>query len=132
MNMHFTEEDLLIIQQRQAPAPNSYSNNHEPDEGPESKLASKIRDFAEQRGYPCLIHPQTKKLSWFCPIGYPDVVLTLPYGITLYLELKSVKGHLKDKQKLIAMQLAQLGHQWFEVRSWKKFLEIVTNVLKRE
>ena len=120
------------MQQRMSPAENNYSANHEADEGPESKLAARIREWAKERGYPCLVHPQNKKLSWFTPIGYPDIVLSLPYGITLYLELKSAKGTLKEKQKLMAMQLTQLGHQWFQVRSWKRFFEIVNKVLIRE
>lgn len=129
---HLSEENYLIIQQRMSPTENNYSANHEADEGPESKLANKIREWAKERAYPCLIHPQNKKLSYFIPTGYVDIILTLPYGITLYLELKSAKGTLKEKQKLMAMQLTHLGHLWFQVRSWKRFFEIVTKILTRE
>lgn len=129
---HYSEEEYLIIQQRMNPSDNSYSGNHEPDEGPESDLAGKIRKWAKERGYPCLIHPQNPKLSYFIPSGYPDIVLTLPYGITLYIELKSAKGIIKRKQKLMAHQLLTLGHQWYQVRSFKRFLEIVQKVLTRE
>lgn len=129
---HLSEEDYLIMQQRMSPAENSYSGNHEADEGPESKLAARIREWAKERGYLCLIHPGSKKLSWFIPKNYVDVVLTLPYGITLYLELKSAKGHLRAGQKLMAQQFLQLGHQWHQVRSWKRFLEIISKILTRE
>lgn len=121
---HITETELLILQQRtQKPVPNTFTDNA--DEGPESELASKIRDYAKQHGYPCLIHPQSKKLSWFIPKGYSDVVISLPHGITLYLELKSEKGIWKEKQRLMAMQLMQLGHQYHKINSFKEFLRLV-------
>ena len=132
MTLRYTEEDYLIIQQRQAPAPNSYSNNHEPDEGPESKLAARIREWAKERGYKFIIHPQTPKLSYFLEPGMPDIVLFLPFGITACFELKSKKGRLSEKQKLTKSMLNYLGHQVYLVRSFKGFLQIVTSLLRRE
>ena len=104
------------------------SDNDEANGGPEANLANKIREWADRKGYPCLIHPQTKKLSWFVPEGYVDVVLTLPYGVTLYIELKSKSGRVRDKQKLMAMQLTQLGHEYRKIKSFKRFLEITEEI----
>lgn len=121
---HMTEEDYLMMKIR-----TNRTFDEETDKangGPESDLASKIRDYAKQHGYPCLIHPQSKKLSWYLPEGYADVVLSLPHGITLYLELKSKKGVWADNQKLMALQLGQLGHQYCKIKSFKEFLRLVS------
>ncbi len=122
MSRHISLNEYLAMIRRTDP-PNPYDK--QADEGPESELASKIRQWAENKGYPCLIHPQTQKLKRFIPPGYPDVVLSLPHGITVYIELKSKKGIWKDKQKLVAMQLTQLGHQYCKIKSFKAFLDIV-------
>lgn len=127
-----TEQDFLELELRRQIRQEGVPPNHKPDPGLESDLVAKIRNWAKTRGYPCLTHPQTKALSWFIPPGYPDVVLSLPYGHTLYLELKAAKGIWKEKQQLIAGQLNQLGHQYFVVRSFKRFLEIVEATLRRE
>lgn len=130
---HFKDEqEFQAFLANRNPGPDYFKMQRQESDTPESALQSKIRDWAKIHGYPCLMHPQNKKLSWFIPPGYPDVVLSLPYGHTLYLELKSVKGIWKEKQRLIFGQLNQLGHQYHIVRSWKGFLEIVEKVQRRE
>lgn len=43
----------------------------------------------------------------------------------LFLELKAGKGLLREKQNEYRLMFLALGHEWYEVRSFKRFLEIV-------
>lgn len=133
MSRHMSEEEFLIMKQCTNPPPNTFNDDMDKaDEGPESELAHKIRAYAKQKGYPCLIFPQSKKLSWFIPEGYVDVVLSIPRGITLYLELKAAKGVRGDNQKLMAAMLLQLGHKYNKIKSFKAFLQIIAKNDKLE
>jgi len=44
--------------------------------------------------------------------------------VTLWVELKSADGWLREKQKDIRLQLMALGHRWYKVKSFKRFLEV--------
>ena len=131
---HMSEQDFLEVQYRMRTLQESIDAipESEVDEGSESALANRIKQWADKKLYPCLVHPRTKKLSWFLPPGYADIVLSLPFGITLYLETKVQKGIWREKQQLMAMQWQQLGHQYHVVKSWKGFLELVEKVTRRE
>ena len=120
---HITNEEYMDMQRRMQILQDSIDKST-PD-APESELSKTIRQWAKDKAYPCLVHPQNKKLSWFVPEGYPDVVLSLPKGRTIYLELKSKKGIWKNKQIDHALMLGQLGHEYYVVRTFKRFLEIV-------
>lgn len=135
-----TENDLLELQLRMKitqesidqPSPDHYFDTEADDDKPESKLANDIRAYAKKKGWPCLVHPRSKMLSWFLPIGYADIVLSIPYGITLYLEIKKQKGIWRKEQQLMGMQWKQLGHQYHVLKTWKGFLQLIDSVLRRE
>jgi len=63
-------------------------------------------------------------LSWFVPEGYPDMTIFLKNRV-LFLEIKSAKGQLKNKQKLMGITLMHLGFEWYPVRSFKRFIEVL-------
>lgn len=127
----FTEQEFLEMQHKMQrtdrPSPEHFIDAASVLE-PESALANSIKQWADAKGYPCLVHPRSKKLSWFLPPGYADIVLSLPLGITLYLETKAQKGIWRKEQQLMAMQWKQLGHFYFVVKSFKQFLEIIQKV----
>lgn len=100
---------------------------HETDEEPESTLSKKIRKHCTDNGWPALILPQNKLLAWFIPEGWPDGVIALPQRRTVWLELKSKKGQLREKQRLMGSMLRFLGHEFYQVKTWKFYLEIVYN-----
>ena len=127
-----SEQEYQVLLARNQALNDLTKHIHEPDPGPESELQSKIKAHCKTKGWPCLSFRQTPDVKKFLPPGYPDMVLSLPYGHTLYLELKAAKGIWKEKQQLIAGQLNQLGHQYFVVRSFKRFLQIVEGTLKPE
>jgi len=99
----------------------------EADEGKESILQGKIVNWARSKGYPCLSFRQTSRAKGVLLPGWPDITLALPNGRTVYIELKNKKGRLSEDQKNMALMLMQLKHEWYEVRSFKRFLGIVEN-----
>jgi len=119
---HWTEDQYqahLARQQALSSAPDT------PDPGPESRLASRISRWAKERHYPCLNLRQSPKAKGFLPPGWPDVTLALPKGRTVYLELKGEKGRLSSEQNTMRLALLFNRHEWHEVRSFGRFLEIV-------
>lgn len=97
-----------------------------PDEGSESIIQQKIVDWAKKRGYPCLsLKPNRKFRGEFTP-GWPDITLSIK-NKTIYFELKSKSGTLRDKQIDIKRQLLSLGHEYYNPRSFKAFLAIMEN-----
>ena len=98
---------------------------YEADEGKESALSGKITKYAKDHGWVGVCFRQSRKAEGFLPRGLPDCVWALPEGRTIWLELKSASGTLKQDQKQIALQLIAMGHEWHEVRSFKQFLDIV-------
>ena len=101
-----------------------------PDEGPESKLAGKISAWARKHGYPILNFRQSKKAAGFIPVGFPDVTLVLPNRV-VFIELKSASGRLRNEQHAIAIQFSHLGNAIHVVRSYKRFLEIVNEIIEK-
>jgi len=119
-------EDLIDKQALNPPA-NSFSReaNDEADPGPESSLSKRIRQYCKDNGWPSIIFPQTQDVRNFLPKGFPDAVIALPKGITLWIELKSKKGYLKEKQKETAIQLLGLKHVWVCLKTFKSFLQLI-------
>ena len=131
---HWSEEKFQEVQQRMNITQESISKSEarrlaiQIQDEPESTLSKNIRQWAKDKGYPALVLRQSIKARGLITPGWPDVTLALPKGKTLYLELKRAKGGtLKDNQKLIAQELLTLKHLWFQVKTWKAFLEIVND-----
>ena len=95
-----------------------------PDPGPESVLQGKILKWAKDHGYPCLSFRQSKKAQGFIVPGWPDITLVLPSRV-IFLELKNKTGRLSEEQEQFKIMFLHLKAGWFEVRSFKRFLEIV-------
>jgi len=49
--------------------------------------------------------------------GMSDLVIYLPIGVTLWVELKSAKGKLSEAQEFFQNELAAFGHHYFVARS---------------
>ena len=97
----------------------------EPDEGPESKLQGKIVKWAKEWGRPIQSNRQTKGARSLLTPGWPDITMILPVNRVLFIELKGKGGRLSEEQKQMKLQFMALGHEIHEVRSYKRFLEIV-------
>ena len=97
---------------------------HVADKGPESELAGKIQRWAKEHGYPCQCFRQSTKARGFLVPGWPDVNLILPNRV-VFMELKAKKGRLSNDQQMLKLQFLHLKAEWYEVRSFKRFLEVV-------
>ena len=95
-----------------------------PDDGPESRLQGKIVKYCKDHGYPVLSFRQSKKAVGFLTPGWPDITIVLKNRV-LFLELKSAKGGLRKEQRETAQMMLFLGAEWYKVKSYKRFLEIV-------
>jgi hypothetical protein len=122
---HLTEEEYQILQQRLNPSPNHFSGDT-PDPGPESRLLSKCLEYCKERGYPAF-HDRSRGKN---QPGWPDLLVFLPRGKVILIELKSAKGIFRKEQEALARQFMYLKHRWFKVRSFTKFLEIMEEETK--
>lgn len=126
-------EDLKIMQDRIEvnmrkirPHPSGLLDEDDsPDPGPESDLQKKIVADATANGWPVLSFKMSKRAYSYLTPGWCDITLCLPSGRVVFLELKTAKGGLRDKQRLLINMLRQLGHEVFVVRSFKKYLQII-------
>jgi hypothetical protein len=118
---HWSEEQYQEYLTRRRDIPSSDLA----DPGPESQLQGKIMKWAKARGYPYQSNRQTHRARGLLTPGWPDVTLILPHRV-LFLELKSGAGRLSSEQKQLQLQFLALGHAIYQVRSYRKFLELVT------
>lgn len=123
---HWTEQQLAEYHQKYDKEIKPFHpDTMEADEGPESNLQKKIVKWADQKGYPCLSFKKSKKAIGYLKPGWPDISLALPMKRTLWIELKAEKGELRKAQNDLRIMFLALGHEWYLVRSYKRFLEII-------
>jgi len=92
------------------------------DQGPESKLQQKAEKWLNERGYP-YIHDRSRKKNKKGKIL--DLHIYLPKGRHVVIEFKVVGNKMSDEQKETYRKILFLGHEIYEVRSYKKFLQIM-------
>jgi hypothetical protein len=91
------------------------------DPGPESELQERIEKWCKENGFP-FFHDRSRNKN---EPGFPDLVIALRDGRTLWIELKSKDGRLKKDQEKWRLQLMALGHEHHVIRSFKRFMEVV-------
>ena len=96
-----------------------------PDPGPESELAKKICRWLTAKGYPYQYNRQTAHAIGLLTPGWPDITIMAPGGRVIFIELKAGKGRLSEEQKRLHLMAYHLGHDVYEVRSFKRFLTIM-------
>jgi len=96
-----------------------------PDEGPESRLQSKIQAWAKEWGRPIQSNRQSSRAKTLLTPGWPDIVLILPQGRVLFIELKGKRGRLTEEQKQMKLMFMALGHTIHEIRSYRAFISLV-------
>ena len=121
------EEEVRKRAARLAPLPRyqDLAGADEPDEGPESRLQGKIQAWAKEWGRPIQSNRKTKGARTLLTPGWPDITLVTTGGKVIFIELKSNRGRLTEDQKQMKLQFMAMGHQIHEVRSYRRFLEIV-------
>ncbi len=110
----------------------------EPDDT-ESPLQSKIVQWAHAHGYPCHAHPMSRHYvrAHTKGAGWADVTLCIPgpgshspkfktpLPRVLFLELKAKKGPMREAQLEMERIMKHLGHEYYRVKTLKRFMEIV-------
>lgn len=94
----------------------------ESDEGPESDLQRKCNEWLNNRGYP-YIHDRSRKKNKKGKIL--DLHIYLPAGRHVVIELKVKGNKMSDEQLDTYRKILYLGHEIYEVRTFKQFLEIM-------
>ena len=117
--MRWTQQQLEEYRARRMVK--SQPNPCAPDPAPEKDLQAKAEKLCRERGYH-FFHDRSRGAN--AP-GQTDLVIAMPKGRTLWVELKSKTGRLSADQKRLRMVLSALGHEWHEVRSYQQFLIIL-------
>lgn|SRR5574344_218599 len=60
-------------------------------------------------------------------VGYPDRVVLLPGGVTIWIELKSAGRHVTKIQQIRIADMAAMGHKIFIADSKEDINEIIRN-----
>jgi hypothetical protein len=94
------------------------------DLGPESELQRKAEAWLNGKGYP-YIHDRSRGKNK--PGSILDLHIYLPKGRHVVIECKDKKGRMTDEQKETYRKLLYLGHEVYECRSFKRFLQIMEN-----
>jgi len=98
-----------------------------PDEQPESALQKLIIDDAISRGW--LVHSHKQSKDYYKVHtkgeGWADVVILMPEGRVVMLELKAKKGVMREEQKLCQQKAKWLGHEWHQIKTWRQYFQIV-------
>ena len=92
-----------------------------PDPGKEARLQKKCEKWLKSHGYP-YFHDRSRKRN---KAGLPDLICFLPEGRTVIIELKAKGGRLSKEQQHTIRMLKYLKHEVYEVRSYKRFLQIM-------
>ena len=92
------------------------------DQGPESDLQRKAEAWLNERGYPYL-HDRSRRKNKRGKIL--DLHIYLPKGRHVVVEFKAKGNKMSDEQKETYRKILFLGHEIYEVRSFKKFISIM-------
>jgi hypothetical protein len=131
MSMRWTEDQLAEYQERNRGLRGSRATSDPasfvgvpdiPDPGPERDLQSRIEKYCEDKGW-YYFHDRSRGDN---RKGHPDIVVALPFGRTLWCELKARGGRLRKEQERAILQLVRCGHEAHVVRSFRAFLRLVT------
>ena len=123
MSLRWTEDQLLAYQIK------TQLKNGQPgadlpgiiDHHPERELQDRAEEYCRENGY-YAFHDRSRGQN---QAGFPDLVIALPKGRTVWIEFKSKNGRLSGEQKTVRLQLMACGHEWHEIRSFRHFLSVL-------
>ncbi len=99
-----------------------FEHEREADPGPEKDLQSKAEKWLTAHGFP-FIHDRSKGKNR--PGQILDLHAYLPKGRHVVIEFKTGRNCLTPEQKQTRQKLIFLGHEFYECRSFRRFLEIM-------
>jgi hypothetical protein len=94
-------------------------------DGPESKLQLLCQNYLKDRGY-YFFHDRSTKQN---DPGFLDLVVALPRGQTVWVELKTKGYKLSDEQKRTILRLQFLGHQVATIKSFGAFKRLIDGIV---
>lgn len=97
------------------------TDDRKADQGKESDLQAKIERYCRDHGF-YFFHDRSREQN---AKGFPDLVIAMPAGRVVWLELKGPRGRLRPEQKQVRLMLLALGQEWYEIRSYRQFVEVV-------
>lgn len=89
----------------------------------ESDLQDRIVGYCRSKGWFPVFSGMRRRTS--TPIGTPDFVIYADNGRVFTIETKSKTGKQTPEQIGVQLMLNKLGHQYYLVRSFEQFLEVV-------
>jgi len=101
---------------------NRHVEEETPDEGPEIALQRKCEAWLKERGYP-FVHDLSRKKNKAGNIL--DLHIYLPKGRHVVIEIKARGKKMTPEQIETFKKIMFLGHEIHEVRSFRRFLEIM-------
>jgi len=67
----------------------------------------------------------TRKLNGMGYNSWPDRLILVPGGVTLFFEFKRPGEHLRPAQAELHLQADTIGHTWYTFDSWEIAIAIV-------
>lgn len=120
--MRFTADWYNAYQARQCAKTRPIEEPEQASVGTEAALHNDVIAYCKSMGYVyfhgSMAH-RTRRVE-----GEPDVLIFLPGGRFLMVELKTAKGKLSDEQRILHFLLARLGHTVHVVRSLKELVAL--------
>ena len=101
--------------------------------GNENPYSSALRSCCKQqaRGLIARLEAKAKKMGKVN--GAPDLVIILPKGRVIFLELKKTKGgRQSESQKRFEQEVKELGHDYFLARGAEEAVNYITQKLKED
>ena len=79
---------------------------------PEGKVLNKVHKYLREQNIPML----RMVLMPYATVGWPDIIIPIPGGITIFMELKAAGKKPDAKQQVKLDRLNELGHiaLWFD------------------
>jgi len=98
------------------------------DDGPEWQLQDQVESWCKQNGF-YVFHDRSRRKN---VRGTPDLIIAMPKGRTLWVELKTKTGRLAPEQRRVGELLRACGHQWATIKSFDQFLRLVYGNVSHE
>jgi hypothetical protein len=93
-------------------------------------LQSRIKSLLKRRGIKYYGYSQTQKRTSYTR-GWPDLVIPISGGVTLYWEIKTSKGKLSPEQDSCLRYLAANGHKARIITSYAEAEYILDHEYRR-
>lgn len=88
----------------------------------EKNLQQKIMQFCKQNAILCVKVDSTSTRGW------PDLLVLLPCGLVLFVELKTVTGQLSKLQEFTHQQIKSKKGKVYVIRELQEFKELIASI----